>query len=78
MNVYRLITKGTCEEHLISIAERKMYLDAMVIKKGRLEAQSEIKGDDNEAEFQESLLNAVRFGAKAIFDTAVLLWDHSI
>lgn len=97
MNIYRLITKGTCEERLIAIAEQKMYLDAMVVKKGlqslhltltlprphpssnsypkplslgHLEDQSHLEGAQEEGD-QSALLNAVRFGAKAIFDNDV-------
>jgi len=36
VHVYRLVTEGTVEERLIARAEKKLYLDMMVIGQSRL------------------------------------------
>ncbi len=36
VRVFRFITEGTVEEKIVERAERKLYLDAVVIQQGRL------------------------------------------
>ncbi len=71
VNVFRLVTEGTIEEKIVERAERKLYLDALVIQQGRLVEQ-------NKGTLSYSLLNVaaltsaemqemVRFGADEIF-----------
>ena len=56
VKVFRFITKNTVEEKIIERAERKLYLDAVVIQQGRLAQQ-------NKALSKEELSTMVRFGA---------------
>jgi SWI/SNF-related matrix-associated actin-dependent regulator of chromatin subfamily A member 5 len=67
VKVFRFISKGTVEEKIIERAERKLYLDAVVIKQGRLAQQ-------NKALSKDELAVMVRFGADEIFsnDGAVI------
>jgi len=57
---YRFVTEGTVEEKIVERAQRKLYLDAVVIQQGRL-AQQEKQLDKGE------LQSMIRFGADAIF-----------
>ncbi|GAB5355665.1 hypothetical protein AAMO2058_000225000 [Amorphochlora amoebiformis] len=60
VNVYRFITDGTIEVKVVERAYRKLFLNAVVIREGRLQEKS--KGlKTNE------LMKMVRFGAKEIF-----------
>ena len=67
VKVFRFITKNTVEEKIIERAERKLYLDAVVIQQGRLAQQ-------NKALSKEELSTMVRFGADEVFkkDSAVI------
>ena len=60
VKVFRFITKNTVEEKIIERAERKLYLDAVVIQQGRLAQQ-------NKALSKEELSTMVRFGADEVF-----------
>lgn len=40
VRVFRFITEGTVEEKIVERAERKLYLDAVVIQQGRLMEQN--------------------------------------
>ena len=60
VRVFRLITEGTVEEKIVERAERKLYLDAVVIQQGRLSGQCKTMSKDE-------LAMAVRFGADEIF-----------
>eukprot|EP01105_Mastigella_eilhardi_P010680 TRINITY_DN2486_c0_g2_i2.p1 TRINITY_DN2486_c0_g2~~TRINITY_DN2486_c0_g2_i2.p1 ORF type:complete len:776 (+),score=255.62 TRINITY_DN2486_c0_g2_i2:1455-3782(+) len=60
VNVYRFVTEHTVEEKIVQRAERRLYLDAMVIQQGKL-------ADSNQQVKFEELLSMVRFGADEIF-----------
>jgi len=60
VRVFRLVTETTVEEKIVERAERKLYLDAMVIQRGRLAAQ-------NKALSRDELLTMVTFGADEVF-----------
>jgi SWI/SNF-related matrix-associated actin-dependent regulator of chromatin subfamily A member 5 len=60
VKVFRFITKNSVEEKIIERAERKLYLDAVVIQQGRLAQQ-------NKALSKDELSTMVRFGADEIF-----------
>lgn len=61
VNVYRLVSQNTIEEKIVERAQQKLKLDAMVVQQGRLK---EMK--DNKVS-KEEIMNAVRFGADAVF-----------
>jgi SWI/SNF-related matrix-associated actin-dependent regulator of chromatin subfamily A member 5 len=63
VRVLRFITEGTVEEKIIERAERKLFLDAVVIQQGRLAnaAQTLSKGE---------LMSMVKFGADEIFKSS--------
>ena len=61
VKVFRFISSGTVEEKIIERAERKLYLDAVVIKQGRLAQQ-------NKSLSKDELAVMVRFGADEIFN----------
>lgn len=65
VNVYRLICQGTVEERIITRAEQKMFLDAMVIKAGQKIATDTLGG--KEELDSKDLLSILSFGAEAIF-----------
>jgi len=46
VRVFRLITEGTVEEKIIERAEKKLYLDAVVIQQGRLMEKNKALGKD--------------------------------
>jgi SWI/SNF-related matrix-associated actin-dependent regulator of chromatin subfamily A member 5 len=60
VTVFRLITEGTIEEKIVERAEKKLYLDAVVVQQGRLQQQ-------NAALSKNELMTMVKFGAEAIF-----------
>lgn len=60
---YRFVTEGTVEEKIVERAQRKLYLDAVVIQQGRLVEQ------DKQLDKTE-LQAMIRFGADAIFHGA--------
>lgn len=60
VTVFRFITEGTVEEKIVERAEKKLYLDAVVVQQGRLQ-QANQKLDKTE------LMAMVKFGADAIF-----------
>jgi SWI/SNF-related matrix-associated actin-dependent regulator of chromatin subfamily A member 5 len=60
VRVFRFVTESTVEEKIIERAERKLYLDALVIQQGRLAEQ-------NKALSKEELLTMVTFGADEVF-----------
>ena len=60
VTVFRLITEGTVEEKIVERAEKKLYLDAVVVQQGRLQEKNN-NLDKNE------LMSMVKFGAEAIF-----------
>lgn len=76
VTVYRFITEGTVEERILQIAQRKLYLDAMVLGKNSSQPQKEeddendIMGDDGKGTqlSKKELLSMVMFGANAIFN----------
>jgi len=57
---YRFVTEGTVEEKIVERAQRKLYLDAVVIQQGRLVEQ-------DKSASKEELQGMIRFGADAIF-----------
>lgn len=60
--MYRFITEGTVEEKIIERAERKLYLDAVVIQQGRLSEK------DKKLNMDE-LNTMITFGADTIFSS---------
>jgi len=58
--VFRFITEGTVEEKIVERAEKKLYLDAVVVQQGRLQNQTKKLGKDE-------LMTMVKFGAETIF-----------
>ena len=59
VHVYRFVSEGTLEEKILERAERKLYLDRLVIEQGRLTMQMpSLKPDE--------LLGLIRFGADNI------------
>jgi len=59
VNVYRLVSENTVEEKIVERAQQKLKLDAMVVQQGRLK--------ENHKVTKEDIMNAVRFGADAVF-----------
>ena len=60
VTVFRLITEGTVEEKIVERAEKKLYLDAVVVQQGRLQQQKKNLS-------KNELMQMVKFGAEAIF-----------
>ncbi|KAL3815904.1 hypothetical protein ACHAXA_005752 [Cyclostephanos tholiformis] len=59
VSVYRLVTENTVEEKIVERAQQKLKLDAMVVQQGRLKEMDKLS--------KEEVMNAVRFGADAVF-----------
>jgi len=62
VTVFRLVTEGSVEEKIVERAEKKLYLDAVVVQQGRLQQQNKNLNKDE-------LMTMVKFGAEAIFTT---------
>jgi len=62
VTVFRFITEGTVEEKIVERAEKKLYLDAVVVQQGRLQEKNKNLG-------KNELMSMVKFGAEAIFKT---------
>ncbi|CAB9506371.1 Probable chromatin-remodeling complex ATPase chain [Seminavis robusta] len=62
--VYRMVTKNTVEERILQRAEKKLYLDKMVMQQGDLV-------DDQQVD-EKKLMETLRFGAQAVFGSAGL------
>lgn len=60
MTVFRFVTEGTVEEKIVERAEKKLYLDAVVVQQGRLQ-------QTNKSLSKNELMTMVKFGAEAIF-----------
>lgn len=60
VTVFRFITEGTVEEKIVERAEKKLYLDAVVVQQGRLQQA-------NQKLNKTELMAMVKFGADAIF-----------
>lgn len=63
VTVFRFITEGTVEEKIVERAEKKLYLDAVVVQQGRLQETNKNLGKDE-------LMSMVKFGAEAIFKSS--------
>ncbi len=60
VNVYRFVTDGTIEVKVVERAYRKLFLNAVVIREGKLQEKDKgVKTDE--------LMRMVRFGAEEIF-----------
>ena len=59
VNVYRLVTENTIEEKVVTRAQQKLKLDAMVVQQGRLQNKDKLSKNE--------LLDALRFGADKVF-----------
>ena len=72
VSVYRFVTEDTIEERIVTRAETKLRLDAMVIQQGRLaQGQKKLSSDD--------MLTMIRYGAERIFKaTETESLDHDI
>merc|ERR1719163_2146670 len=62
VRVFRFISEGTVEEKIIERADRKLYLDRMVIQQGKLMDQ---KANLN----KDEMVNMIRHGASHIFSS---------
>lgn len=62
VRVFRFICEGTVEEKIVERAERKLYLDAVVIQQGRLAEQ-------NKKLSKDELNTMITFGADLIFNS---------
>jgi hypothetical protein len=73
VNVYRLITKGSIEEKIYQRAQKKLYLDAVVIQQGKLI-------EENKSLSTSELLSMITFGAEEIFrnDEGTTLSDEDL
>lgn len=60
--VFRFVTEGTVEEKIVERAEKKLYLDAVVVQQGRLQQSNSKLGKDE-------LMSMVKFGAEAVFSS---------
>ena len=60
VRVFRFVTEKSVEEKIVERAERKLYLDAVVIQQGRLTQQ-------NKKLSKEEVNAMIRFGADEIF-----------
>ena len=60
VRVFRFVTEKTVEEKIVERAERKLFLDAVVIQQGRLQSA-------DKALSKGELMNMVKFGADEIF-----------
>ena len=59
VNVYRLVTEFAIEEKVVTRAQQKLKLDAMVVQQGQLANKDKLSKDE--------LMDAVRFGAEKVF-----------
>ena len=64
VRVFRFITASSVEEKIVERADKKLYLDAVIIQQGRLLESSGNKLANSE------LQNMVRFGADEVFKSA--------
>jgi len=62
VRVFRFVTEGTVEEKIVERAEKKLYLDAVVIQQGRLSMTAKGKSLG-----KNELAAMVRFGADNVF-----------
>jgi len=60
VHVYRLVTENSIEEKVVERATQKLKLDAMVVQSGRLQ-------ENQKKLTKEDMLQAVKFGADAVF-----------
>jgi SWI/SNF-related matrix-associated actin-dependent regulator of chromatin subfamily A member 5 len=68
---YRFVTEGTVEEKIVERAQKKLYLDAVVIQQGRLAEQ------DKQLD-KSALQSMIRFGADAIFNGTGAVRDEDL
>jgi len=68
---YRFVTEGTVEEKIVERAQKKLYLDAVVIQQGRLVEQDKQLDKDE-------LRGMIRFGADAIFHGTGAVKDEDL
>ena len=72
VTVFRFITEGTVEEKIVERAEKKLYLDAVVVQQGRLQ-------ESNQKLSKQDLMAMVKFGAEAIFkNKGIAITDEDI
>lgn len=69
---YRLVAEHTVDEQILSRSEKKLYLDAMIMKAGRGST-----GDGGSGNRQE-LLDTIRFGSDRVFKTEDTITDEDI
>ena len=60
VTVLRFICEGTLEERIYKRALKKLYLDAMVVQQGRMQAKEDSLG-------AKEMLGMIRFGVEAMF-----------
>ena len=63
VKVYRFVTQDTVEEQIIDRAEKKLYLDALVIQQGRL-------AETHKSLSKNELKGMITFGADTIFKSS--------
>ena len=69
--MYRFVSENTVDEQIQERAERKLFLDAMVVQRAQL-------SEKNKQLTNEDLLEMVRFGADRVFKSAGSLTDEDI
>ena len=70
VQVYRFVAEGTIDEQICVRAEKKLFLDAMVMQHGHLSENSQLSGDE--------LLAMVKFGADREFKSSAEVTDADI
>ena len=60
VTVFRFVSEGTVEEKIVERAEKKLFLDAVVVQQGRLQ-------EVNKGLSKGELMTMVKFGAESIF-----------
>ena len=64
--VYRLVTANTVEERIAERAEKKLYLDRMVMRNGEVEPGTDADMDDPTQDVGK-LMSTLKFGCQAVF-----------
>jgi SWI/SNF-related matrix-associated actin-dependent regulator of chromatin subfamily A member 5 len=71
VHVYRLVTEGTVEQRILERAEKKLYLDKVVLRDGSSSSSHRAAGiadDSNDDDVSGGrLFNTLKFGCSAVF-----------
>lgn len=66
VHVYRLVTEGTIEQRIVERAEKKLYLDKVVMQ-GAHASATDIAGLETDVSDGKKLFHALKFGCNAVF-----------